>query len=101
MLPDVKMAWRDLWMGSFVTAVLFSVGKWAIGMYLGRAGVSSTYGAVGSAVVLLLWVYYSAIILLTGAVLTQVRANHRELSPVAPVDLMKPAEPGDIHEART
>ena len=71
-LPDVKMAWRDVWIGALATAVLFEIGKWAIGMYLGRAGVASTYGAVGSLVVLLLWVYYSSQIFLLGAEFTQV-----------------------------
>lgn len=73
-LPDVKMKWRDTWIGAIATAVLFGVGKWAIGEYLGRAGVGSTYGAVGSAVVLLLWVYYSSQIFLIGAEFTQVYA---------------------------
>jgi membrane protein len=71
-LPDVKMAWRDVWIGALATAVLFTIGKWAIGMYLGRAAVASTYGAVGSLVVLLLWVYYSSQIFLLGAEFTQV-----------------------------
>jgi membrane protein len=75
-LPDVKMAWRDLWVGSFVTALLFIVGKWAIGLYLGKVSVGSTYGAVGSAVVLLLWVYYSSQIFLLGAEFTKVYAMH-------------------------
>jgi membrane protein len=84
-LPDVKMAWRDVWIGALATAVLFAVGKWAIGMYLGRAAVASTYGAVGSLVVLLLWVYYSSQIFLLGAEFTQVYS--RELgSNYAPAD---------------
>jgi membrane protein len=74
-LPDVKMSWRDVWIGAIATAVLFGIGKWAIGTYLGRTGVSSTYGAIGSAVVLLLWVYYSSQIFLLGAEFTQVYAN--------------------------
>ncbi len=71
-LPDVKIAWRDVWMGAIVTAVLFTVGKYALGLYLGSSSVSSGYGAAGSFVLLLLWVFYSAQILLFGAEFTQV-----------------------------
>jgi len=74
-LPDAGAAWRDVWMGAAVTAVLFVVGKFLLGLYLGRAGVASTYGAAGSLIVLLLWVYYSAQILFFGAELTQVYAR--------------------------
>ena len=71
-LPDVKIAWRDVWVGAFVTALLFSLGKFLIGFYIGTSSASSTYGAAGSLVVLLLWIYYSAQILLFGAEFTQV-----------------------------
>ena len=74
-LPDVKMSWRDVWLGAFVTAILFAVGKGAIGLYLGQSALSSSYGAAGSFVVLLVWIYYSAQILFFGAELTQVYAN--------------------------
>jgi membrane protein len=74
-LPDVTTAWRDVWLGAFVTAVLFAVGKVLLGLYLGRASVTSTYGAAGSLIVLLLWVYYSSQILFFGAELTQVYAK--------------------------
>ncbi|HJQ83928.1 MAG TPA: YihY/virulence factor BrkB family protein [Candidatus Binatia bacterium] len=74
-LPDVQIAWRDVWIGAVVTAFLFVVGKVAIGLYLGHASIASAYGAAGSLVVLLVWVYYSAQILLFGAELTQVYAN--------------------------
>lgn len=74
-LPDVKIAWRHVWVGSVVTALLFAVGKFALGMYLGRVAVSSAYGAAGSIIVLLLWIYYSAQILLFGAEFTQVHAS--------------------------
>lgn len=76
LLPDVKMAWKDVWLGAIVTAVLFALGKGAIGMYLGHSALSSSYGVAGSFVVLLVWVYYSAQILFFGAELTQVYANH-------------------------
>jgi membrane protein len=71
-LPDAEVHWRDVWIGASVTAVLFSGGKFLIGLYLGRSVVSSTYGAAGALAVLLLWVYYSAQILLLGAEFTQV-----------------------------
>lgn len=74
-VPDVKVAWRDVWVGAVVTAFLFTVGKFAIGLYLGNSAPGSTYGAAGSLIVLLLWVYYSAQILFFGAEFTQVYAN--------------------------
>ena len=78
-LPDIELSWRDVAFGSGVTAVLFAVGKYLIGFYLARATVASTYGAAGSLVVILLWVYYSAMIFLWGAELTRVHSRrHRE-----------------------
>jgi hypothetical protein len=74
-LPDAEIAWRDVIAGAIATAVLFVIGKTLIGLYLGNASVTSTYGAAGSLVVLLLWMYYSAQIFLFGAELTQVYAN--------------------------
>ena len=71
-LPDVRMAWSDVWLGAVMTALLFTVGKSLIGIYLGRAGVTSVYGAAGSFVLLLLWVYYSAEIMFLGAEFTEV-----------------------------
>ncbi len=76
-LPEVKIAWRDVWVGACVTALLFVVGKSLIGLYLGKSSVSSAYGAAGSLVVLIIWVYYSAQILFFGAELTQVWARRR------------------------
>jgi membrane protein len=70
-LPSVKIAWRDVTIGSLVTALLFTAGKFAIGVYLGNSGVASTYGAAGSVVLILIWVYYSAQILLYGAEFTR------------------------------
>lgn len=75
-LPDVKIAWRDVWIGAAVTALLFTLGKLLIGLYLGRSSVGSAYGAAGSVVILLLWVYYSSQILFLGAEFTQVYASH-------------------------
>jgi membrane protein len=74
-LPDVKVPWSDLWVGATVTALLFSIGRFLIGVYLGNSSISSAYGAAGSLIVILLWVYYSAQIILFGAEFTQVYAK--------------------------
>jgi membrane protein len=76
-LPDVRIAWRDVWFGAGVTALLFSVGKALIGFYLGHAGIASSYGAAGSLVVFLVWVYYSSLIILFGAQITHTFARVR------------------------
>jgi membrane protein len=70
-LPSVKLAWRDVVVGALITAVLFTVGKYAIGLYMGSSTVASMYGAAGSVIVVLLWVYYSAEVFLFGAELTR------------------------------
>ena len=70
-LPDVKLSWRDVWVGALVTAGLFSIGRLIIGLYLGTASIASTYGAAGSVIVILVWVYYSAQIILLGAEFTR------------------------------
>ncbi|HEY4575677.1 MAG TPA: YihY/virulence factor BrkB family protein [Thermoanaerobaculia bacterium] len=75
-LPDVEIAWRDVWIGAVMTALLFTLGKFLIGLYLGKSSVASTYGAAGSLVIVLLWIYYSSQILFLGAELTQVYATH-------------------------
>jgi membrane protein len=92
-LPDVRLAWRDVWTGSLVTAILFSIGKFLIGLYLGHSSVASSYGAAGSIVVLLVWVYYSAQVLLLGAEFTRVFAEHRRGSAPPPNDLAR-RDPG-------
>ncbi len=74
-LPDAKIDWRDVWLGAAITAVLFTMGKFAIGLYLGRSSMASSYGVAGSLVVLLVWVYYSSQIVFFGAEFTQVYAN--------------------------
>jgi uncharacterized BrkB/YihY/UPF0761 family membrane protein len=76
-LPDVELRWSDVWTGALATAVLFTVGKFALGAYIGRGAVGSAYGAAGSLAIVLIWVYYSAQILLFGAELTQVYARQR------------------------
>ena len=74
-LPDVKTRWKDVWIGASMTAVFFSIGKWALGLYLGSGTAASAYGAASSLITLLLWVYYSSQILLFGAGFTQVYAS--------------------------
>ncbi len=74
-LPDVKIAWRDVWIGAVITALLFTAGKFALGLYLGKNSSVSAYGAAGSLVLILLWVYYSAQILFFGAEVTEAYAN--------------------------
>lgn len=74
-LPDVKITWSDVWIGAAITALLFAIGKSLIGLYLGQSSFSSTYGAAGSIVIILVWAYYSAQILFFGAEFTQVYAR--------------------------
>jgi membrane protein len=76
-LPDAKIAWRDVWIGAVATAALFELGKFLIGLYIGKQGLESTYGAAASIVVVLVWVYYSAQIVLFGAEFTNVYAKAR------------------------
>jgi membrane protein len=73
-LPDVKIQWRDVWIGAVMTAIFFGIGKWLLGLYLGSGAASSAYGAASSLITLLLWVYYSSQIVLFGAEFTQVYA---------------------------
>ena len=81
-VPDAEIGWRDVWLGGLITAVLFTLGKTAIGFYLGQASVGSAYGAAGSMVVLLVWVYYSALIMFFGAEFTHVWATrHGDVTP--------------------
>ncbi len=76
-LPDAKIRWRDVWLGAATTSALFAAGKDAIAYYLGHSGVASAYGAAGSLVVIVLWVYYSSLLVLAGAELTSVWAEAR------------------------
>lgn len=95
-VPDAEVRWHDVWIGAFVTAALFSIGKFLIGLYLGNSGMSSTYGAAGSLVVLVVWVYYSSIILLVGAEFTQVYAKRfgQEIAPSKNAVAAPHARPG-------
>jgi membrane protein len=70
----VKIQWRDVWIGAVMTAILFGIGKWLLGLYLGSGAAGSAYGAASSLITLLLWVYYSSQILLFGVEFTQVYA---------------------------
>ncbi|HEY6877478.1 MAG TPA: YihY/virulence factor BrkB family protein [Polyangiales bacterium] len=102
-IPDAEVGWRDVWMGALVTAVLFTVGKFGLGMYLGRASVASPYGAAGSFIVFVIWVYYAAQILFMGAEFTQVFARHRgrriePSSHAVPVEVVKKVVDDDGHK---
>jgi membrane protein len=82
-LPDAKIAWKDVWMGAALTALLFDIGKFLLGLYLGKTSLASAYGAAGSLVIILTWVFYSAQILFLGAEFTQVyvRSGGQEIAP--------------------
>lgn len=84
-VPDVRIAWKDVWFGAMIAAVLFVLGKFVLGYYLGRSSISSSYGAASSLVIFLIWVYYSAQILFFGAEFTRVYAlrygSHRKDGP--------------------
>ncbi len=93
-LPDVKIAWRDVWLGAMVTALLFTVGKYFIGFYLGKAGVATPFGAAGSLVAFVVWIYYSALILFFGVELTQVTVMHlrHRIAPTPNAELVPNGE---------
>jgi membrane protein len=105
-LPDARVAWRDVWIGAALTAALFTIGKFALGLYLGKSNVASAYGAAGSLVLVLLWVYYSAQILLYGAEFTQVYANRvgERIVPTPDAEVTDPhkatGEAADRRQAR-
>jgi membrane protein len=77
-LPDVQLSWRDVTVGAFVTAVLFTLGKELIGLYLGHSNATSAYGTAASVVILLLWVYYASQIVLFGAEFVRAYTNHEK-----------------------
>ena len=88
-MPRVRVQWRDVWVGAAVTAFLFAIGKTLIGLYLGRSSVASAFGAAGSLVVLMVWVYYSAQIFLLGAEFTRIYAHERGSRQAAPDPLLE------------
>jgi len=92
-LPDVRMPWRITWIGALGTALLFTVGKYLIGLYLGKASTVSVYGAAGSLALILMWVYYSAAIVLLGAEFTQAYARHL-MSEIVPTKNAEWSDPG-------
>jgi membrane protein len=98
-LPDAEVVWKDVWLGAAVTALLFEIGKLAIGLYLGHSSVASAYGAAGSLVVFLIWAYYSAQIFLYGVELTQVYAD-RYGSRIVPEPDAEPVIPEARAEQR-
>jgi membrane protein len=97
-LPDTKVEWRDVWLGAVLTAALFEVGKFFIGLYIGKQGLESTYGAAASIIVVLIWVYYSAQLVLMGAEFTNVHARrYGSLKHVASDDRRSSqSKPADI-----
>jgi len=80
LLPDVRIAWRSVWIGALTASLLFAAGKTLIGLYLGQTGLLSVYGAAGSAILVLVWVYYSSLIVLLGAEVSRVYAEWRQLA---------------------
>jgi membrane protein len=102
-IPDAKVEWRDVWLGAAVTALLFTIGKQLLGLYLGKAAVGSSYGAAGSMIALVVWVYYASQILFVGAEFTQVHARHRgaRIEPTANAERTdEPAGVTDEHRRR-
>lgn len=96
-LPDSPVRWSDVWAGALLTAFLVTLGNWAFGWYLGRASVTSSYGAGGALVALLLWIYYSAQIFFLGAELTTVYARRRAHETIPPISPMEQASSLEVH----
>jgi membrane protein len=102
-LPDIEIHWKDVWIGAALTSILFTTGKFLIGFYLGNSGVTSVYGAAGSSITVLLWVYYSALIFFLGAEFTQVYATQygSGVVPAKNAESDPVAESEKKHPART
>ena len=94
-LPDAQIQWQDVWVGAALTSILFTVGKFLIGLYLGSSGVTSVYGAAGSLITVLLWVYYSSLIFFLGAEFTQVYAAEygSGVAPAPNAQVVDPEKP--------
>jgi membrane protein len=106
-LPDLSVDWHDVWLGALLTALFFEVGKVAIGFYIGKQGLESTYGAAASIVVVLVWVYYTSQIILMGAEITHAYAKHKGSigqrgSPTGDANVRPLSQPGssDRHAKR-
>jgi len=100
LLPNVDITWNDVWIGSLVTALLFTIGKFLIGYYLGKSNIASSYGAAASVITILLWIYYSSLILLFGAEFTKVYVErHGSRSAEGGQSLIEnePAQPARSH----
>jgi membrane protein len=99
-LPDAEISWRDVWFGAVVTAALFTLGKYLIGLYLAKAAPGSAFGAAGSVVAFVVWVYYSGLIVFFGAELTRVTARYagRQIKPAE--DAMRADQPSDQQNRR-
>jgi membrane protein len=107
-LPDVHLEWRDMWEAGFLTAVLFVLGQYMISLYLTTTAPASTYGAAGSLVLVLFWVYYSSLIVFFGAAFTRVRLGHRRLGVVPKktaakvvIEVLEETENGRRHKVET
>ena len=101
-MPQADVAWKDVWTGAFVTALLFELGKLVIGLYVGKSAVASSYAAAGSLVIVLLWVYYAAQVFLLGAEFTWVYANEQgsRAGRVSENDIEQRGQPGMLTAAK-
>ena len=100
LMPRVSIAWRDVWIGAAVTALLFEIGKFLIGLYLGTTSVASAFGAAGSLIVLLVWVYFSAQVFLLGAEFTWVYSHEYGSKKAQTGDDSAPAVPTRTDEVK-
>lgn len=105
-IPDVDVTWRNVWLGALITAVLFTIGKTLIGLYLGRSEVGSNFGAAGSLALIMIWVYYSSQILFFGAEFTQVHSKRKGGKPdpeahAVKVKRVKEVSPAESNAAQT
>ena len=96
-LPDARIAWRNVWLGALVTSLLLGAGKWLIGLYIGRAGVGSAFGAAGSVVVFMIWTYYASLLFLFGAEVTRAvtELRHDRAEPAPHAERADDAEPAN------